>query len=301
MKLEDEIDAFLASLSFERAMAANTCEAYARDLRRFAEDLSRRGRTCAAEIAREDIVGFLRRERDRGRASTTRARRRAAIRMFLRYLKERHLIASDPSALMDSAKKERPLPRVLSEEEVARLLDSVSGDKPRELRDRAMLEVLYGCGLRVSELCAMKMLDFVSDGELLRVTGKGSKERLVPVGAAAGRALNAYFAKARGTFLPPNRVVPHVFLSALGKPLTRQGVFKLLRTRAAAAGIPASRISPHVLRHSYASHMLAHGADIRAIQELLGHVDIGTTQIYTHVDAGRIADIHHRYHPRADA
>ena len=114
MKLEDEIDAFLASLSFERAMAANTCEAYARDLRRFAEDLSRRGRTCAAEITREDIVGFLRHERDRGRASTTRARRRAAIRMFLRYLKERHLIASDPSALMDSAKKERPLPRVLS-------------------------------------------------------------------------------------------------------------------------------------------------------------------------------------------
>jgi integrase/recombinase XerD len=198
---------------------------------------------------------------------------------------------------MEMPKKELVLPRVLSEDETAALIDAVGADTPRDRRDRALLELLYGCGLRVSELCALKMEDFAADGELLRVRGKGSKERVVPIGPAAGRALADYFATARVTFTRGDPTVGEVFLTRLGRPFTRQGVFKIIRERAAAVGIAPARISPHVLRHCFASHLLAHGADIRAIQELLGHADIGTTQIYTHVDFARLADVH-RLHPR---
>lgn len=297
MTLDDEIEMFDFALRFERRMSANTCEAYGRDLRFFGEWLKRRGRTAAAAVTRDDIALFLREEREAGLKGSTRARRTAAIRMWLRYLKERRMIPQNPSDLMDPPKKALALPRVLTEEEVASMLDNVSGVEPRELRDRAILETLYGCGLRVSELCDLKMDDIVADGELLRVLGKGSKERIVPIGIAAGRALESYFASARGAFVKGNLAETHVFVTRLGRPFTRQGVFKVIRERAAAVGIAADRISPHVLRHCFASHMLSRGADIRVIQELLGHADIGTTQIYTHVDAARFAEIH-KLHPR---
>ena len=177
------------------------------------------------------------------------------------------------------------------------MIEEVVGEDPRSLRDRAILEVLYGCGLRVSELCAFKREDIVADGELLRILGKGSKERLVPIGRSAGQALVRYFEGARESFTRGNLAETHVFVTRLGRPFTRQGVFKIVRTRAAAVGIAADRISPHVLRHCFASHMLSRGADIRAIQELLGHADIGTTQVYTHVDATRFGEIH-KLHPR---
>ncbi len=297
MTLDDEIEMFDFAMRYERRMSANTCEAYGRDLRFFGEWLKRRGRTAAAAVTRDDIALFLREEREAGLKGSTRARRTAAIRMWLRYLKERRMIPQNPSDLMDPPKKALALPRVLTEEEVASMLDNVSGVEPRELRDRAILETLYGCGLRVSELCDLKMDDIVADGELLRVLGKGSKERIVPIGVAAGRALESYFASARGAFVKGNLAETHVFVTRLGRPFTRQGVFKVIRERAAAVGIAADRISPHVLRHCFASHMLSRGADIRVIQELLGHADIGTTQIYTHVDAARFAEIH-KLHPR---
>jgi len=297
--IASEADAFVGALRYERAMAENTCAAYARDLRLFAAFLGRRGKRSASEIAREDIAAFLRAEREGGRRSTTRARRAAAIRMWLRFLKERRLVREDPSELLDAPKKAKALPEVLSEEETFRMLDATPPDSPRGIRDRAMLETLYGCGLRVSELCALKMDDIVGDGELLRVLGKGAKERVVPIGGAAGRALGAYFASARGFFTKGDLSVTHVFVTRLGRPFTRQAVFKVVRERAAAAGIPPGRVSPHVLRHCFASHMLAHGADIRAIQELLGHADVGTTQVYTHVDVARFGEIHRKFHPRA--
>ena len=297
MTLDDEIEMFDFAMRYECRMSANTCEAYGRDLRFFGEWLKRRGRTAAAAVTRDDIALFLREEREAGLKGSTRARRTAAIRMWLRYLKERRMIPQNPSDLMDPPKKALALPRVLTEEEVASMLDNVSGVEPRELRDRAILETLYGCGLRVSELCDLKMDDIVADGELLRVLGKGSKERIVPIGVAAGRALESYFASARGAFVKGNLAETHVFVTRLGRPFTRQGVFKVIRERAAAVGIAADRISPHVLRHCFASHMLSRGADIRVIQELLGHADIGTTQIYTHVDAARFAEIH-KLHPR---
>lgn len=295
--LADDIDDYITALELERGMARNTCEAYASDLRFFAAFLRKRGRAESEDVTRDDIADFLGEERDEGRKGSTRARRAIAIRTWLHYLKERKRIRHNPAELMDPPRREQALPKVLSEAEVAALIDRISGKTPRELRDRAMLEVLYGCGLRVSELCDLKMEDIVADGELLRVFGKGSKERIVPIGGAAGRALNAYFASARDRFTHGDLSEAHVFVTRRSGPFTRQGVFKIIKQRAVAVGIDRTRISPHVLRHSFASHMLAHGADIRAIQELLGHADIGTTQIYTHVEAGRFAEIH-RLHPR---
>ncbi len=295
----EEIDDFIAALRFEREMAENTCAAYTRDLADFSAWAKARGKTSAADLTREDIADYLRDERAEGLLTSTRCRRTAAIRMWLRHLKARRFIRHDPSSLLDSPKKGRILPKVLAEEEVFKLLDEIAGDAPQDLRDRALLEVLYGCGLRVSEICAFKLADIVADGELLRIMGKGSKERLVPFGGAAARALTRYLAEGRATFAKGNLGETHVFVTRLGKPFTRQGVFKIIKARAAAVGIAAERISPHVLRHCFASHLLEHGADIRAIQEMLGHADIGTTQVYTHVDTARFGEIHRQYHPRA--
>jgi len=297
--VDAEIDEFIGSLLLERGLSENTCTGYRTDLVFFADYLAKKKIGDPGSVTRDDIVSFLADERGKGMKGSTRARRTAAIRMFFRYLKERRRIRTDPSALMDPPKKSRALPRVLSEEEVFRMIEEVSGEDARSLRDRAMLEVMYGCGLRVSELCALKRDDVVADGELLRIFGKGSKERLVPIGGAAGRALARYFEGARESFARGDLSQTHVFVTRLGRPFTRQGVFKIIKERAAAVGISADRISPHVLRHCFASHMLSHGADIRAIQELLGHADIGTTQVYTHVDTTRFGEIHKRYHPRA--
>lgn len=297
--LGDDIELFLSALQFEQGAAENTCEAYARDLREFGRFLAGRGRTSSGEVSREDVAAFLGDERAKGLSAATRRRRTAAIRGFFRCLVSRRALKGDPSELLDSQKRERTLPKVLSEEETARMLETADGRTPRDVRDRAMLEVLYGCGMRVSELCDFSLDDVAGDGELVRILGKGSKERVVPLGSAAARALNDYLGSARGEFVRGNASERHVFVTRLGRPFTRQGVFKVVRERAAAAGIAADRISPHVLRHCFASHMLQHGADIRAIQELLGHADIGTTQIYTHVDAARFGEIHRRFHPRA--
>ena len=296
--IASEIDSFVDSLRYERSMSENTCAAYARDLRFFSKFLGHRGKHAASEVVREDIVAFLDEARAAGLKPTTRARRTVAIRMFLKFMKDRRAIRSNPASLLDPPKKGRTLPRVLSEEETFRMLDEVKGTDPRSLRDRAMLETMYGCGLRVSEVCGLKTDDIIADGELLRVFGKGSKERVVPIGKAAGRALAVYLASARDVFTKGDPSIEHVFVTRLKKPFTRQAVFKMIRERALAVGIAPERISPHVLRHCFASHMLQHGADIRAIQELLGHADIGTTQVYTHVDAARFGEIHRRYHPR---
>ena len=294
-----DIEDFIAALALERGMSEKTCIGYGSDLRLFVAYLKRKKIENAADVKREDIVAFLANEREKGMKGSTRSRRTAAIRMFFRYLKERRRIAQNPSDLMDTPKKALALPRVLAEAEVFAMLDEVKGEDPISLRDRAILEVMYGCGLRVSELCELKREDIVANGELLRILGKGSKERIVPIGTAAGRALTAYLEGSRESFAKGNLSEGHIFLTRLGRPFTRQGVFKIVRTRAAAVGIAADRISPHVLRHCFASHMLSHGADIRAIQELLGHADIGTTQVYTHVDTARFGDIHRKYHPRA--
>ncbi len=295
----DEIEDFISALRFERELAENTCAAYARDLADFAAWAGRRGRVRADELTRADIDAYLCAARERGLSTATRCRRTAAVRMWLRHLKSRRRVKENPTELLDPPKKGRALPKVLSEVETFRLLDGIEGDAPRELRDRAMLETMYGCGLRVSEACDLRLDDVVADGELLRVLGKGSKERFVPLGGAAAHALRRYAESARAVFTRGDPSETHVFVTRLGKPFTRQGIFKVIRERAASVGIAAARVSPHVLRHCFASHLLQRGADIRAIQEMLGHADVGTTQIYTHVDAARFGELHRRYHPRA--
>ena len=295
--LDSDIDLFLASVALERGQSANTADAYGSDLRFFARFLAARGTVASADVTEADVVAFLSESRAEGLKGSTRARRTAAIRMFFRCLKERRLVPHDPTERLEAPKKALVLPRVLSEAEVAALLDAVDGEDPRDRRDRALLEVMYGCGLRVSEACGLKEDDLVADGELVRVFGKGAKERVVPIGGAAARALRRYLDGGREAFARGDLGETHVFLTRLGRPFTRQGVFKVIRERAAAVGIEADRISPHVLRHCFATHLLAHGADVRAIQEMLGHADVGTTQIYTHVDARRFAEIH-RLHPR---
>lgn len=280
-------------------LSGNTCASYASDLKFFAGYLRGLGRTSAKEITREDVVGFLERERKAGMSAATRARRTAAVRSYLGYLKDRRMISENAADRLETSRKGRALPKTLSVEETAAMIDAIDSDSPRDLRDRALLEVMYGCGLRVSEACSLEFENLIADGELLRIFGKGSKERVVPLGAAAGRALTEYFDRARETFTRGDRSERHLFLTRLGRPFTRQGLFKIVKERAAAAGIAPGRISPHVLRHCFASHMLERGADIRSLQELLGHADIGTTQIYTHVNARLLGDIHRRYHPRA--
>ncbi len=295
--LDSDIETFLTAVTLEKGQSANTVVGYGTDLRAFSRFLrAARGKVETSAVTHDDIVSFLADEREKGFAGSTRLRRTAAIRELFRYLVARRLVSHDPTELLASPRKALVLPRVLSEAEVFAMLDAVKGDDPREIRDRALLELMYGSGLRVSELCDLKLEDIVADGELVHVVGKGAKERVVPIGGAAGRALTAYCDRARAAFAR-DLGETHLFLTRLGRPFTRQGVFKVIRQRAAAVGIAQERISPHVLRHCFASHLLEHGADIRAIQEMLGHADIGTTQVYTHVDVRRFAEVH-RLHPR---
>jgi len=291
---------FAAWLALERGLAPKTLEAYGRDVRFFLRFLAARGRTDVRDVTRADVVAYLETLRAARRRASTRARAFVALREFLHRAKLEGFSRIDLAEGLEAPKRNLVLPRVLDEGATQRLVMSVGGTDPRGLRDRAMLEMLYGCGLRVSELCALEVRDFIADADVVRCRGKGSKERIVPVGGPCGRALRRYLESARETFAGGRVGEEHLFLTRLGRAFSRMGVFKMLRERAAAAGIDASVVSPHVLRHCFATHMLAHGADIRAIQEMLGHASIATTQIYTHVDRARLGEVHRLHHPRAD-
>ena len=294
------VESFRAWLALERGLAPKTLEAYGRDVRSFTDFLGRLGRTDSAGIARTDVVRWLESLRAAHRRPSTRARAFVAVREFLRHLRDAKFTDRDLSEGLDAPRKNLVLPRVLGEDVTWRLVTSVEGEDARTLRDRAMLELLYGCGLRVSELCALEVRDFIADADVVRCRGKGSKERIVPLGGACGRAVVRYLESARDVFAKGNAGVRHLFVTRLGRPFSRMGVFKMLRERAAAAGIDPSAVSPHVLRHCFATHMLQHGADIRAIQEMLGHASISTTQAYTHVDRARLGQVHRTHHPRAE-
>lgn len=296
--LAEGASSFQSHLAFARGLAPKTLEAYGRDIRFFLEFLEARGVVACVAVAREHVRGYLDHLRALRQRPASRARAFVAVREFLAYLKASGLAPCDASAGLDAPKRGLALPKMLSEDVVRRLVTSVADDTPRDLRDRAMLEVLYGSGLRVSELCDLKTEDFIADADLLRCFGKGSKERLVPIGAAEGQALARWLAEGRGSFVRAGSE-RHMFLTRLGRRFSRVGVFKMLKERAAAAGVDPAAVSPHVLRHCFASHLLAHGADIRAIQEMLGHASIATTQVYTHVEQNRFAEVHRLHHPRA--
>ena len=294
------VESFHAWLALERGLSPKTLEAYGRDIRFFVAFLVRRGRTDASCLTRGDVVEWLESLRTARKRPSTRARAFVALREFLHHLKTCGFTERDLAEGLDAPRKSLVLPRVLDETVTERLLSAIDGDDPRDVRDRAMLELLYGCGLRVSELCALEVRDFISDADVVRCRGKGSKERIVPMGGACGRALQRYLASARDGFVRGNVDERHLFVTRLGRAFSRMGVFKMLRERAVAAGIDPSAVSPHVLRHCFATHMLQHGADIRAIQEMLGHASIATTQTYTHVDRARLGQVHRLHHPRAE-
>jgi integrase/recombinase XerD len=292
---------FLAYLEFERGLSRNTLTAYRTDLLQYGSFLAEHG-TAATEAVPADVGEFLAGlatgDEDRPACgAATLNRKTACLRSFYRHLRRGELIDVDPTADVRPPKKGRPLPKVLGYSEVKRLLDSVSGGDPADLRDRAILEVMYGCGLRASETVGLEVGSIDLERGFLRAHGKGSKERIVPVGREAVAAVRRYLRSGRPE-LAGGSDVRALFLNQRGGPLTRQGLYKVIQGRARAVGL-AERMSPHTLRHSFATHLLSGGCDLRSVQEMLGHADVATTQIYTHLSADRIKEVYFEAHPRA--
>jgi integrase/recombinase XerD len=292
---------FLAYLELERGLSRNTLGAYRSDLLQFGEFLDRRG-LGVIEARHGDLAAFLS-ELATGQgerpavAAATLQRKAACLRSFYRHLRREGLIEHDPTAELRGPRKTGRLPRVLSREEVAMLLGQPRGTEPLALRDRALLEVMYACGLRASEAIGLQASDVDLDEGILRARGKGSKERLVPIGRQAIAALRAYEQRGRPT-LVGYRMESRLFVNHRGGGLTRQGLYKIVQGHARGAGLE-QKMSPHTLRHSFATHLLAGGCDLRSLQEMLGHADLATTQVYTHLSAERLKDVYFRAHPRA--
>ena len=294
--LDNSLDLFLQQLAVERGLSRHTVEAYGRDLRVFASLMEKRGRSSVRDVTRGDVVEYLERLTRDGLAPSSRVRALSAVRGLFKFCLREGLVESNPTREVVSGRSARRVPKQLAEGDVERLIASVAGDDPRSLRDRAMLELIYASGLRVSELVGLATTRVHLRDGYLTVVGKGSKERAVPIGRRALTAIRRYLADARPTLDPASKSAL-LFVRAGGKGLTRQGFWKQLRTRALAAGL--ERLSPHVLRHSFATHLLEGGADLRAVQMMLGHADLSTTQIYTHVASKRLRRVHEAHHPRS--
>ena len=294
--MDSYFDLFLNYLTVEKGLATNTLEAYGRDLSRYLNYLDKAEIIEPDRISQTDVLGFLGGLKKEGLSARSRARALSAIRMFHRFLRMEKLSGGDPTALVEAPRMLRPLPHLLSQHDVERLLAGPSGDQPLEQRDRAMMETLYATGVRVSELVSLRLSDLNLEIGCLSAFGKGSKQRLIPFGDEALSALQKYLADGR-THLNKSGLEQVIFLNRSGKGLTRQGFWKILKRRACNAGI-SQKISPHMLRHSFATHLLENGADLRAVQTMLGHADISTTQIYTHVIRERLRQVHEQFHPR---
>jgi integrase/recombinase XerD len=288
---DPNVDGFLALLAARRA--PKTVDAYRRDLGEFARALG----ASPTNASTEDVERYVARLRADGLAPATVARRIAALRAFYRHLQLLEARRDNPAAELAAPRRVRKLPRTLSPGEAERLIEAAAGTTPRALRDTALLELLYGAGLRVSELTSLDRASVDLDARLVRCVGKGGKERVVPLGRRAVDAVRRYLA--RGRPLLDRRHRPELFLNAQGGPLTRAGVFLILRRTAAKAGLGADRVHPHLLRHSFATHLLEGGADLRSVQEMLGHADLATTELYTHVSDRRRRELYFRAHPHA--
>ncbi|MBE3552914.1 MAG: site-specific tyrosine recombinase XerD [Kyrpidia tusciae] len=291
------IERFIRYLAIEKGLAPSTLGSYRSDLEDFSDFLQRTGCGDWPETGRRHIVAYLAHLQKLGRAPATVSRHMASLRSFYQFLSREGLIEVDPTGQLDSPKADKRLPRVLNVEEVERLLAAPEGLTPMALRDRAMLEMLYATGVRVSELVSLNVTDVNLNMGYVKCYGKGSKERIVPLGSAALEAVHAYLTRGRAGLLK-NGDPGALFVNHQGKRLTRQGFWKILKKYARTAGIQKA-ITPHTLRHSFATHLLENGADLRAVQEMLGHADISTTQIYTHVTQTRLKDVYERTHPRA--
>jgi integrase/recombinase XerD len=297
-ELSAVVDGFLGHASVEQGLARNTIDAYAQDLAAFAAFLAEIGVTNLAELQREHVAGFVHELESRGQGARTRARVLVAVRRLLLYAQTEKLLDHEPMDGIEGPRVTIPLPRILRPDETEALLAAIDLDTPLGLRDRAMLEVLYGAGLRVSELVGLPLSALDARSGLLRVTGKGGKERVVPLGETALQAVAHYIDGARQELLGSRQDTHDLFLTRRGGSMTRQNFFALIRKLAVRAGIPAERVSPHVLRHAFATDLLDGGADLRSIQAMLGHSDLSTTQIYTHVSRARLRETVDERHPR---
>ncbi len=282
-------------LNLERGLSANTVSAYRRDLTQFARALS--FDRVPGSVARNEILDYLMKLRDGKMAPTSVARKLVAIKIFYRFLLAENLVRTDPAAIIESPRLWKGLPEVLEIEEVERLLKAAPGRNRKGIRDRAILELLYATGMRVSEAAGLKLTDLHPEAGFLRCFGKGGRERVVPVGRQALSWIDKYLTQVRDSFRPKPEV-KQLFVNRFGKPLSRQSIWMLLKHYAKEGRIKKP-ITPHTLRHSFATHLSSAGADLRVVQELLGHATIATTQIYTHVDRARLKAIHAKYHPRA--
>lgn len=302
-ELERQRDRYLRHLAIERGLSPNSVAAYRRDLASFLTSLAERGLTDAASLDADAVRGYVvgLRDREVPLAASSTARVISSIRGFTRFLVEEGVLQADPAESLTAPKLPKRLPKALTREQVEALLAATDGDDPVRLRDKALLELLYATGARVSEAVALDVDDLVGpDGtpELIRVVGKGDKQRIVPVGSYARAAIEAYLVRARPLLLSGARGTPALFLGARGARLSRQNAWLIIRAAAERAGLTVE-VSPHSLRHSFATHLLAGGADVRVVQELLGHASVATTQLYTHVTIEGLRDVYQQAHPRA--
>jgi len=292
---------FLGYLELERGLSRNTLEAYRSDLQQFGDFLQRRG-LDPLQVQTTDLTAFISElasgnEERPAAAPATLQRKIACLRSFYRHLRREQILDRDPASELRAPRSRARLPKVLSRDEVGRLLEQPRGTSPAALRDRALLETMYACGLRASEAIGLELSELDLQDGILRARGKGSKERIVPIGSKAVEALAAYLEHGRPPLvgIRPER---RVFVNLRGSGLSRQGLYKIVRRHARSAGLE-QRMSPHTLRHTFATHLLSGGCDLRSLQEMLGHADIGTTQIYTHLSTERLRDVYFEAHPRA--
>jgi integrase/recombinase XerD len=300
-RLTDLTLEFLAALELERGLSRNTLEAYRSDLQQLGLFLARRDRD-PLQVSPADLAAFVSELADGhdGKppvAPATLQRKIACLRSFYRHLRRDQVIECDPTAELRGPRRTKRLPKVLSRDEVRHLIEQPRGTSYAAVRDRALLETMYACGLRASEAVGLEMSELDLEAGILRARGKGSKERIIPIGTKAIGALRAYVEKARPA-LVGIRDERHLFVNLRGVGLSRQGLYKIIQRHARSAGLE-DRMSPHTLRHTFATHLLAGGCDLRSLQEMLGHADIGTTQMYTHLSTERLRDVYFEAHPRA--
>jgi integrase/recombinase XerD len=296
--MKNQIEDFLHFIIVEKGLAKNTIDSYQRDLTKYTQYLVNVEKvTTLNDVTRLVIMNYLFFLTEQGKASTSIARTIASIRSFHQFLLREKEATTDPSIHLETPKQERKLPKVLTTDEVDALLSAPSSSTPFDLRNKAMLELLYATGIRVSELCSLKLQDVHLSMGYIRCFGKGNKERIIPIGKLALEALNKYISISRLSLMK-NKHHDYLFVNHHGESLSRQGFWKILKKISQEAKI-AKELTPHTLRHSFATHLLENGADLRAVQEMLGHVDISTTQIYTHVSKRRLKDVYAHFHPRA--
>ena len=296
---QNPVEEYLMHLKIERGLADNSIESYQRDIKHYTQFLEKEKINDWNEIDRYVIVLFLQRLKESGKSSNSIIRMTSSLRQFHQYMRQEKFTTKDVMQSVDTPKKAETLPKVMSMKEVDKLLETPDTETEIGLRDRAILEVMYATGLRISELINLKMNELHLTMGFIQTIGKGNKERILPIGGMAIQYLNEYLEDSRPIFESRSaEESPYVFLNSRGKGLSRQGVWKNIKKTVQLAGIKQN-VTPHMIRHSFATHLLENGADLRIVQELLGHSDISTTQIYTHITKARMKDIYKEYHPRA--